>query len=121
MSFTLDGASNIELQSNRMAFREDAGLGIQFVRVNGTAGNGSNVTINDNLIQLNTAFNIFGFPVGGAEEGIIFRRITGIIGLQGNQNNVVEPLNFPFVINNPVQIPVGNVNGSIIVNGVTVP
>lgn len=121
MSFTLDGASNIELQSNRMAFREDSGLGIEFVRVTGAVDGGSDVTINDNLIQLNTATNVFGFPVGGVEEGIIFRRITGVIGLEGRQNNVVEPLLFPFVINNPVQIPAGNVNGSIIVNGVTVP
>lgn len=121
MSFTLDGASNIELQSNRMAFREDSGLGIEFVRVTGAVDGGSDVTINDNLIQLNTAFNVFGFPVGGVEEGIIFRRITGVIGLNGRQNNVVEPLQFPFVINNPVQIPAANVNGSIIVNGVTVP
>jgi len=107
----LADTANVDL-SNNLVELANGGVGFQFDLVEAP----SLITINNNLIRFGDALDL-------NTRGINFRSISGIVNLQGNQNNVIEVFGspgtsplvpfFPAVTN--------SINGGIIVNGVFVP
>lgn len=99
----------IRLDSNFISFSNPDGIGIHFPIINGP----SNVTISNNRIDL------FNDVFGVLERGIFFQSVVGAINLNGAVNNTINFGNINFTI--PFFIPAGVSNGSILVNGATVP
>lgn len=118
MRFTLGSDTQLNLVSNSIAFLNEGGLGIEVVRLTQPAV----FQISNNLIQLSDTLTAGVFPIPNdppLEEGIVFRSASGAYTLFGSQNNIIELIT-PGDIDT-VAFFAGNVNGSIIVNGVAGP
>lgn len=111
MRFNLGANSDVNIFDNNIVMDGDLSQGILFTLVQGP----SNLTINNNTMDIDDGADLF-----VDEGGIIIQGVSGTVTLFGVQNNDiliygVRDSIFPF-FSAPAAI-----NGSIIVNGVTVP
>lgn len=101
-NFAIGDDATIDIFSNAITDNVSRGTGMLFSSINGT----SNVTINNNSIQLLSTDNLI-------DRGIIFNSVTGDVEILGTSSNAINGATTPFSA-------VGT-TGQIIVNGVSVP
>ena len=116
MRFTLGPETVLNLTNNLLRFEAEGGFGIEVERLVQPAV----FQISGNTIQLTDTIGNFFLPNDGPlEEGIFFRSASGAYTIFGGQNNIIELISFGdidrFAVFN------GNVNGQIIVNGISGP
>ena len=114
LRYTLAANTGLALVNNDIVSNADGATGIQIVR----AAASSSFTIDGNRIGL-ADFGV------GAERGIIFSQVTGVVSLFGTIDNLVviqqNILPGNGVVETPFFMPLGSNNGQIIVNGNLVP
>jgi len=116
MRFTVGPDTIMDLTNNVLRFEDEGGFGIEVERLTQPA----RFQISGNLIQLSDTIGNFGIPNDGPlEEGIFFRSASGAYTIFGAQNNIIEMITFGDI--DRVAIFNGNVNGQILVNGVSGP